>query len=163
MAGCYPGSENSDRAQLQLNRLIDHGIRHVVNLMESDESNWYGHAFVPYERRMKTIARSRGLSISVDHMPIKDRWIPSRIDMCRILDRIDQCIAENKPVYVHCLGGLGRTGTVVGCYLARHGINAGRPLLAMIQDLRQNTSTHHLTYPETSQQIDLVHSWVQGE
>jgi protein tyrosine/serine phosphatase len=163
LAGCYPGSENSEHARLQLKGLIDHGIRHVINLMESAELIWYGHAIVPYGKQLKSIARSRGLSISIDHMPIKDRWIPSRMDMCRILDRIDQCITENMPVYVHCLGGLGRTGTVVGCYLARHGINAGRALLTMIQDLRQNTSTHSLASPETNQQVDLVLSWVAGE
>jgi hypothetical protein len=34
MAGCYPGSEDSTRARRQLKGLIEHGIRHVVNLME---------------------------------------------------------------------------------------------------------------------------------
>ena len=163
MAGCYPGSDNSERADLQLSGLIDHGIRQVIDLMRSGELDWYGRTFVAYENRLKSIAQSRGLSISVEHMPIKDRWIPSRNHMCRILDSIDRCIKKNKPVYVHCLGGLGRTGMVVGCYLARHGIGVGNEILTMIRDLRQNTPTHYLTSPETGRQIDLVLSWVAGE
>ena len=83
--------------------------------------------------------------------------------MGRILDRIDACIAANRPVYVHCLGGLGRTGTVVGCYLARHGFSTGRSVIKMIRDLRRNTLTHYLNSPETNQQIDLVESWVEAE
>lgn len=163
LAGCYPGSEDRQQAYGQLKGLIDHGIRHVINLMQSDELNWYGRAFVPYEIIMQSIADSKGFSISFDRMPIKDRWVPSRIEMGRILDKIDHCIAENKPVYVHCLGGLGRTGTVVGCYLARHGIASQRALLRTIQNLRQHTATHNCPSPETNQQIDLVIAWVEGE
>ena len=96
-------------------------------------------------------------------MPIKDGSVPSRIEIGRILDNIDASIAAGRPVYVHCLGGLGRTGTVVGCYLARHGVAAGRNVIKMIRDLRRNTLTQHLNSPETNQQMDLVESWVEAE
>jgi protein-tyrosine phosphatase len=89
--------------------------------------------------------------------------IPTRIEMARILDRMDQKIEAGKPVYVHCLGGVGRSGTVVGCYLARHGYASGHRILQLIQQLRQNTATHDRTAPESRPQIDLVLSWVEGE
>jgi len=63
LAGCYPGSEDRQQARRQLKGLLDHGIRHVINLMRSDERNWFGHAFVPYEKIMQSIADSKGLSI----------------------------------------------------------------------------------------------------
>ena len=163
MAGCYPGSEDSTQAYRQLKGLVDHGIRHVVNLMESGERNRFGHPFVLCEDQMQSIAATAQCSISFDHMPIKDGGAPSRIEMGRILDSIDGCIAANRPVYVHCLGGLGRTGTVVGCYLARHGAASGRNVIKMIWDLRRNTLTQHLNSPETNQQMDLVESWVEAE
>ena len=33
-----------------------------------------------------------------------------------------------EPVYVHCWGGIGRTGTVVGCWLVRHGMTGDEAL-----------------------------------
>lgn len=32
-------------------------------------------------------------------------------------------LAAGQTVYVHCYGGIGRTGTVVGCWLVRHGLS----------------------------------------
>ncbi len=163
MAGCYPGAEDHAQAQRQLRGLVDHGIRHVINLMETNEFNRVGRPFIPYEDMIQSIAKDAGCSISFARMPIKDGWIPTRIEMGRILDSIDESIQANRPVYVHCLGGLGRTGTVVGCYLARHGVSTGRNAIRMIRELRPNTLTHYLNSPETNQQVDLVESWVEAE
>ena len=163
LAGCYPGSKNEDQAHYKLRALLDHGIRHVISLVEPDETDWGGKSFVSYDDQMRTIAESMGQTVSFDRMPIKDGWVPSRVDMCRTLDRIDDCIEDNKPVYIHCWGGRGRTGTVAGCYLARHGMAIGQNALDRIKELRRNTEDHWITSPETSEQYDMVLSWVEAE
>jgi len=112
---------------------------------------------------MTSVAVSIGHTVTFDRMPIKDTRIPSRLEMCQILDRIDQCIENHKPVYIHCWGGRGRTGTVVGCFLARHGIASGRNVLSQIQELRKDTEDAYVRSPETGQQEDMVVSWVEGE
>jgi protein tyrosine/serine phosphatase len=163
MAGRYPGAEHPDDARDKLNGLLAHGIRHVINLMETQELNRAGTPFVPYEDQMTAIARAMGCEVVFDRRPIKDYGIPARPDMAGLLDLLDRCIKNATPVYVHCLGGIGRTGTVVGCYLARHGYASGPGILKAIQVLRKDTATGSLSSPETDEQIELVCSWRPGE
>ncbi|MBW2367875.1 MAG: dual specificity protein phosphatase family protein [Deltaproteobacteria bacterium] len=163
MAGYYPGDKNEAKAQKKLKGLLDHGIRHVVNLMEPDELDHSGTPFEPYEPLMAEIAYDEGMDVTFSRMPVRDLSIPTKDEMVQILDLIDQKINANIPVYVHCWGGKGRTGTVVGCYLARHGHVSGKKVLWMIQKLRKNVSDFHLSSPETLPQMDMVILWCEGE
>ncbi len=83
--------------------------------------------------------------------------------MTNILDVIDRALTEGKRVYVHCWGGIGRTGTVVGCYLARHGLASRQELLPVIESLREKTPDAARSSPETGQQRAMVLSWRLGE
>src|SRR6185436_3374461 len=51
--------------------------------------------------------------------PIADFSTPSTEGMRATLDLIDS--EPGGVVFVHCRGGCGRTGTVVACWLVRHG------------------------------------------
>lgn len=51
--------------------------------------------------------------------PIPDMGLPDDVDP--ILDAIDDALGAGHTIYVHCFAGRGRTGTVIGCWLARHG------------------------------------------
>lgn len=158
MAGCYPGADDEEMARKKLQGLLDAGIRHLINLMEPNEANWDGRPLVPYENQMTELADAMGVTVGFNRMPIKDMSIPSKAHMERILDLIDRCMQDDKPVYIHCWGGRGRTGTVVGCYLVRHGYS-GQKGLDLVQDLRQNTEDCGEASPETPEQRDMVLSW----
>jgi protein-tyrosine phosphatase len=56
------------------------------------------------------------------HYPIRDASAPSRELLCEILDAIDVALLNGETVYVHCRSGVGRTGTVLGAHLVRHGM-----------------------------------------
>jgi hypothetical protein len=162
LAGYYPGSKDPKQATARLTALINTGTRHVINLMEPDERDTSGQRFIPYEDVMESIAAKMGLTITFDHLPIKDLSVPSERNMARILDQVGLCIKHGKPVYVHCLGGIGRTGTVIGCYLVRHGLASGKTVLDMIRDLRKDTEDSDRVSPETNEQREMVVEWQMG-
>jgi protein tyrosine/serine phosphatase len=163
LAGYYPGRREYEEAELQLQALLASGIRSMINLTELHEQDWSGSPAPSYRRQVELIAASMNLSAIVDRIPIKDTWVPSRVKMCQIPDRIDHSLEQNKPVYVHFWGGRDRTGTVVGCYLVRHGLAFPHNVLVRIQELRKNTPDHNLQSPETSTQVEFILSWVEGE
>ncbi len=108
---------------------------------------------------MKSIAESMDVEVTFNRFPIRDMWVWSSAEMIQILNRIDQSIEGGKPVYIHCWGGRGRTGTVVGCYLARHGFAIDHNVLKLIQQFRRNTEDRDRPSPQTSQQIEMVQAW----
>jgi len=78
--------------------------------------------------------------------------------MQAILDFIDHQMLTGHVVYVHCQGGIGRTGTVVGCYLVRHGMT-GEEALQAIRELRSATTFPNTRSPETEAQCAMVRHW----
>lgn len=162
LAGRYPGSEDPATAEKQLKALLDLGLRTFVDLMESCEVNWSGKPFVPYTPQLRSAADAMGIDAVHYRFAIRDLDVPSRSLMVRILDCIDRSIAEDRPVYLHCRGGIGRTGTVVGCYLARHGHGSGQEALAMIEDLSGLSQNGYGSSPETFEQREWVRTWRRG-
>ena len=114
-AGEYPGHWDPVRAPEKVRKLLAAGIDHFIDLTESGELE-------PYAGIVAKEARRLGLDIGWERHPIVDLSIPSSPEqMVRILDAVDAALGDGKTLYVHCWGGVGRTGTTVGCWLVRHG------------------------------------------
>jgi protein-tyrosine phosphatase len=163
LAGAYPGDKRLDTARNKLQSLLDAGIRTIISLMDEHETSWYGEPFEPYEENIKFLAMAAGIDVTCMRFPIRDMNAPSKEELTLILDKIDNSIADGKPVYVHCWGGKGRAGTVVGCWLARHGKATGNDALFMIQELRKNDPTRFEPSPESERQREIVRLWRAGE
>jgi atypical dual specificity phosphatase len=57
------------------------------------------------------------------HEPVPDYCPPSQAQLDRLIPYIDKKINEGKRVAVSCRAGVGRTGTVLACYLVYKGLD----------------------------------------
>lgn len=93
---------------------------------------------------------------------LPDGSAPDKETMQVMLAWIDVTLSMKGKAYVHCVSGRGRTGTVVGCWLARHGIARGQELLDHLNTLRLANNLS-IPCPETDAQRELVTRWRKGQ
>lgn len=148
LAGPYPAPRWAHVTNDKLQRLLQAGVQLFVDLTEKGEA-------LPYVDKLEGKARHV-------RMPISDFDIPSTSEMAAILTVLDRAIRQQQRVYVHCLAGMGRTGTVIGCYLARHGMS-GAEALETIKKLRAGTLFARSPSPETEAQQRMVLRWPIGQ
>lgn len=102
------------RVEDDLGLLVASGIGVLVSLTEDLEV-----------RRLATPAfydELKGRGIDSIRFPIRDGDAPRDLAAtAALVDRIDALLGEGRRVGLHCLAGLGRTGTIAACLLIRRG------------------------------------------
>ena len=148
LAGEYPGASDPVIAARRLATFCEHGVTLYVDLTHPAD------CLEPYDRLIAPPAAR------IAH-PIVDLGTTTIPHMTRILDDVDAALDAGGSVYVHCWGGIGRTGTVVGCWLMRHGLDDG-DAIARIAHLRRDVSDAFVASPQTAAQRAMVTAWKRG-
>lgn len=157
LAGEYPGDLNPRKAIAKVKALLEVGIDQFVDLTH------------PWDRMepYANLALRKGLEgdkrvVYLRH-PIVDESVPIPQEMAHVLDAIDTGLERGRSVYVHCWGGVGRTGTVVGCWLVRNrGVTGEEALRLLAQRWQTVAKTHiHPRSPQTNEQHRFVREWVE--
>jgi protein tyrosine/serine phosphatase len=154
LAGEYPGSSFSEEtARKRIECFLESGFNAFIDLTRPNE-------LMPYENILREQAAAYNINPFYQRMSIQDFGLPAPTGMKATLDLIDQLLNQNKKIYLHCWGGIGRTGTTVGCYLVRHGMS-GDQALAQIAAWWRNVPKRvlHPRSPETDEQHAFVRSW----
>jgi hypothetical protein len=153
LAGEYPSARWTFQARRKLGALLDAGIRSFVDLTDTD------HGVTPYDGLVKTMAAKRGHAVTYRRMAIRDAGVPTPDDMADILYHIDREIDAGRPVYLHCLAGIGRTGTVVGCWIVEREGCTALQALDRIAQLRAGARDGFKSSPETHEQREFLARW----
>ena len=160
-AGEYPGAKDPAAAAIKLEVLLRAGIDHFIDLTGLDPRRQPDN-LTPYADVAREQARRLGLDAGWERHTIADMGVPETpARMAAILDAVDAALAGGKTIYVHCLGGVGRTGTVVGCWLVRQG-QSGDAALERVAEMFGASglaSKHHHASPETREQREYVRGW----
>jgi ADP-ribosyl-[dinitrogen reductase] hydrolase len=93
--------------------------------------------------------------------PIRDHSLPQApAVMADILDYLARAVDVGHQVYVHCRAGIGRTNTVVGCWLRRGGLSGPEALARLNELWRANARSESWpVIPETDDQARYISTW----
>lgn len=142
-AGEYPFAVNQMLGIKKLDVLKQIGVTTIIDLTECGELFDYSNTLC---------------NINHYRFPIKDRNIPNSLDKCyNLMSYIDNAKSENGTIYIHCWGGVGRTGTIVACWLVYNG-QAAKEALAHLNELWKSCpkSKRRPYCPDHGCQIDFI-------
>ena len=102
--------------EADLTRLRQHfAVQVLVSLLEPDEAQRYG--LETYD------AQAEDLGIDVLHHPVPDVDVPQNAALfAEFADEVMNRLLNGETVVAHCLGGLGRAGTLAACLLVQAGM-----------------------------------------
>ena len=150
LGGEFPGDRDDPAiTRLKLALLARAGVGTIIDL--TDENDW----LTPYHEHLPAVAAEQGIALRRIPHPIPDMSVTTPEQYDRIVADIEEALARGRKVFIHCWGGVGRTGTVVGVWHVSRGCS---PEVAMerIAAARKGTMKGERPSPETAVQVEAI-------
>lgn len=141
-----PGRKDRGRILKEdLHTIQKEGISHILSLITEQEYIQYGVT------ELKTEIPKLGMIQK--QISILDQKVPSIEQMTEIVEWMDSILIKDQKILIHCVGGLGRSGTVACAYLIwKFKMDAK----SAIQTVRESRSERAV---ESHEQIRFLEQW----
>jgi ADP-ribosyl-[dinitrogen reductase] hydrolase len=150
LGGEFPGDRDEpDITRLKLSLLARAGVGTIIDL--TDENDW----LTPYDEHLPAVAAEQGIDLRRIPHPIPDMGVTTPGHYDQIVADIETALSTGRKVFVHCWGGVGRTGTVVGVWHVSRGCSP-EVALQRISAARRGTMKGERPSPETAVQIEAI-------
>jgi protein-tyrosine phosphatase/nicotinamidase-related amidase len=124
-----PGRRDRGRVLADdLDEMLEQNVTRVYCLATEQELAWAG------VDNLRQAVTQRGMRFK--NLPIPDQGVPSFEEAHALVSEIVEAMKQGENVVAHCMGGLGRTGTIAACVA----IELGDPSQQAINDVRQSRS-----------------------
>jgi len=124
----------------------EQGVSKIYCLQEEDELQYLGGETI--KQREDSLSE---LGIELIHSPIGDFRVPTPEQAKRLSKMIMNDVIGGKSILIHCMGGLGRSGTIAACALVHYGLKADEAI-NLVRTVRPGTL-------ETDEQIAFVNGY----
>ena len=144
ICGEYPGCKEPEKTRRRLPLFTDFGITDFIDLTEEGE-------LTPYAGDLPAGVRHH-------RFPIEDVRNPECCeDVIPVMQTIDGILDRGGKVYIHCMGGIGRTGLIAACYACWHKrIDGNEALQLVAESFKDNPKSLSRSSPETEEQREFV-------
>jgi protein-tyrosine phosphatase/nicotinamidase-related amidase len=123
-----PGRRDAGRSlDEDIVRIRDEGVTAVLCLLAKDEFTRYGVDDL--------LERYRQAGLGTYHVPTLDGGVPSDRELKAAVSWLDSQRKDAQQVLIHCVGGLGRAGTVAACWLRTQGFGT-EDAIAVVRSVR---------------------------
>ena len=147
----YPFHYDEEKGKAKLQQAIDFGITHFIDLTEEGELKPYAQC-IP-----------AGSMISHERFAVVDNSAPDSVEHTMVLlEKMDSILQNpNARIYLHCWGGVGRTCTIVACWLAwKRKLGFYGTMRALKELWSACPKSTRRTAPDTEEQVDFIHDFI---
>jgi atypical dual specificity phosphatase len=156
LCGFFPAEPTEYLSFAKLRSLLDYGITVTVDLTEPEELSTTGVPLFPYWETWRDVGKQSGVAVETIGFPIKDNRVPKIKKLQKVLGQIAAHVQNGRKVYIHCRGGIGRTGVVACSWLLWTGYCDHWSVFKAFDALRKGSALEGHYSPEAGLQREFV-------
>lgn len=128
-----------------INVIKENGISSILTLVTEEELQKHGVS--------NLLSEFKRAGFNSFHLPVKDQGVPSHEEIETVCRWLHTRIRRSEKVLIHCVGGLGRTGTIAALYLKK---TLGLSAEDAIRIVRKSRSPRAI---ESKEQIKIIETY----